>query len=89
MTELRKGTKKYEYFMERSKAYRGDELSSVYKSFSSDKRNAELKIKRMMLDLDGYGYHICGKNCDTFSCSFQTKTHVYFFTSENTYVMEK
>ena len=89
MKNLKKGTKAYEDYMRRSKCYKGDDLSKVYTTCSSAKKAAECNIKEMMRKLDGYNYHICGKNCNTFSCSFETKTHIYFFTHCNTYVMEK
>lgn len=89
MTALKKGTKKYDYYLWASKRYAGHDLNDVYTKCSTAKREAELAIKREMVERDGYNYHITGKNCNYFSCAFETKTHIYYHTHSNEYVLEK
>lgn len=89
MTTLKKGTKKYDYYLAQSKKYVASDLSGAYNSYSYKKRNAENSIKREMEELDGYNYHITSAGCQYFSCCFETKTHIYYHTEGNEFVLEK
>lgn len=89
MTNVNKGTKKYEQLMWSHRRYQGDSVNNVYGTCSQAKKNVERYIKEMMLREGGYNYHITGHNCNFFSCSFETDTHVYYFTHANDYILEK
>lgn len=68
MTKKEKSmVKSYEYACNRG-------LSSVLTAYgkpSSAKIEAEEKIKKEMEERDGWGYYICGRNSNFFSCAYK------------------
>ena len=86
---VKKGTKKYKYLYWTYFRYKGHELKDVYKTCSKAKKDAELAIKREMVDEDGRNYHICSANCNFFTCGYETKDFIVVRTASHRYVLEK
>lgn len=64
-------------------------LDDVYTNYSTAKAIAEKNITNLENELNGYNYTIHGANSCTFSCSFETKEFIYYFTKNNNYIIAK
>ena len=86
----KKGTKKHADIIARARRNEGSRLSDVYGNFSAYKERAEREImEECYLNQNGSFYHICSHNSQTFTCAFETETHVFYFTAYHSYKVEK
>lgn len=67
--------------------YAGYTLRDVYGTWSAEKEAAMDKCRRMYLDEDGRGFHICSANGWAFSVSWKTDAGTRLITRDNDYLI--
>lgn len=88
MEHVKATTKKGEYLIWRAKQNIGYDLDDVYSSYSSAKHNAWMFWWKFVHDNNMRNFHICSKNCMTFSLSFEDDSHVYVITRHHNYCVD-
>lgn len=67
---MKKLTKKQEEILRRYYNSNNYSLNDIYKSYSFEKGRAEALIKNEMLEKNGHGYKVLGRNTFSFSCAY-------------------
>lgn len=88
-TEINANTSKGNALLQRANVNCGVYLHEVYGRFSEAKRKAWEWCAEQCAKENGWGFHICGHNSNTFTVAWETAEGVRMETRDNSYLIKQ